>query len=286
MITIFETEEDVRQAVIDSRQSGHTVGLVPTMGGLHEGHLSLVRAACQAHEFVIVSIYVNPTQFSESEDWDRYPRQLQTDKKLLESCGDNIALFVPDTLYRPHHATMIAPKGVALPFEGAHRPHFFTGVATVVFRLFQAVPANSAYFGEKDFQQLAVIKQMVDDFDLPIAICSVPTMRADDGLALSSRNHYLSSQSRHQAASLYKAMRLCAVQIKEGHDVTACVENAQIMLQEAGFDQIDYFSWCDPNTFEIASQIQGDSRLLVAAWLDGTRLIDNESYEKLCSAQK
>ncbi|MGC6517752.1 MAG: pantoate--beta-alanine ligase [Candidatus Puniceispirillaceae bacterium] len=286
MITIFDKEGDVRQAVIDSRQSGHTVGLVPTMGGLHDGHLSLVRAACQAHEFVIVSIYVNPTQFSESEDWDRYPRQLDIDKKLLESCGDNIALFVPDTLYRPHHATMIAPQGVALPFEGVHRPHFFTGVATVVFRLFQAVPADIAYFGEKDFQQLAVIKQMVNDFDLPITISSVPTMRADDGLALSSRNHYLDLSARYQAAMIYKAMTSCAEQIRDGHDITTSCEAAQNMLQEAGFSQIDYFSWCDPDTFEIVSQIQGDSRLLVAAWLDGTRLIDNECYEKLCGAQK
>ncbi len=169
--------------------------------------------------------------------------------------------------------------------EGVHRPHFFTGVATVVFRLFQIVPANAAYFGEKDFQQLAVIKQMVRDFDLPIKITPVSTSRADDGLALSSRNSYLDKAERQVATQLYAEMKKAAQNVKNGMAPAQSCQTAVSALQAHGFDNCDYFVWCDPQTLEEVADVRSQSRLMAAIWLGNTRLIDNDYYDNLCSAQ-
>ena len=290
MVALIHKLDDINQAVKNWQAQGQKVALVPTMGGLHEGHLALVRAARAAYQHVVVSIYVNPTQFAAGEDFDHYPRQLAQDCAAVATCGDNITIFAPDSLYEAGHATMITPQGAALPWEGVHRPHFFSGVATVVYRLFQAVPADIAYFGEKDYQQIAVIKQMVKDLSLPILIAAVPTIRADDGLALSSRNSYLSDEERALAPRLYGEMRRCAIALLEGKTpMDACQDACQdacASLQSQGFGEIDYFAWCDPITLAPQEMVSADSRLLVAVWLGQTRLIDNASYENLCNAQK
>lgn len=282
---IFETSDDVRQAVIGWRASGLRTALVPTMGNLHDGHLALVEAACKAHDKVIVSLYVNPTQFAAHEDLDSYPRTLAQDKEALAAYGAKVSLFAPESLYQEGHQTMIVPQGAALPLEGAHRPQFFTGVATVVYLLFQAVPAHSAYFGEKDFQQLAVIRQMVADFALPITICSVPTIRAADGVALSSRNGYLSEQDRQIAPALYQQMQDCAQAIARGISYEQACYEACEHLQRAGFGKIDYFAFHNPKTLMPADDITGETRLMAALWLGNTRLIDNDSVQNLCIAQ-
>lgn len=281
----FYTVTQAQAAVRAWRADRQKVALVPTMGGLHEGHLALVAAALESHDQVVTSLYVNPTQFAANEDLDHYPRTMAADQAALARFGDRVSLFAPQTLYGDGHATMITPQGAALPLEGVHRPHFFAGVATVVFKLFQAVPAHSAFFGEKDFQQLAVIRQMVRDFQLPITIESVPTVRAADGLALSSRNAYLSAKERAQAPRLYQQMTACAKAIAAGAEVQIACDAALAELRSAGFTKVDYFVFCDGQTLQGADLIAPTSRLLAAAWLGETRLIDNESYQKLCNAQ-
>lgn len=281
----YHTTAQVQQAVNIWRTQGQKVALVPTMGGLHEGHLALVEAALASHDRVVTSLYVNPTQFAAHEDLDNYPRTMAADKAALARFGERVSLFAPQSLYGDDHATMITPQGAALPLEGVHRPHFFSGVATVVFKLFQAVPAHSAYFGEKDFQQLAVIRQMVRDFQLPITIESVPTVRAADGLALSSRNAYLSPEERANASQLYQQMKACAKAIAAGVAVQTACDAALKALKDAGFAKVDYFVFCDAHTLQVADKIEKTSRLLAAIWLGETRLIDNASYQELCIAQ-
>lgn len=284
-IITFDIVTQAQEAVAAWRAGGLRVALVPTMGGLHDGHLALVEAALASHDRVVTSLYVNPTQFAAHEDLDHYPRNLAADQQALSRFGDRVSLFAPQNLYDEGHATMITPQGAAVPLEGAHRPHFFAGVATVVFKLFQAVPAHSAFFGEKDFQQLAVIRQMVRDFQLPISIEGVATVRATDGLALSSRNDYLSSAERTLAPLLYQQMKACAKAIEAGAEAQMACDAALAVLAEAGFGKVDYFAFCDPQTLALADTIEATSRLLVAIWLGETRLIDNESVEKLCTAQ-
>ena len=282
MVSIYQDSDHIKEQVQQWQSVGLTVGLVPTMGSLHKGHLALVEQAIAHHDRVVVSIYVNPTQFAAHEDLDAYPRTLEADCNALEAYGDHVCVFAPASLYGESHSTMIVPKGVALGLEGDHRPHFFAGVATVVFRLFQTVPANHAYFGEKDYQQLAVIKQMVRDFEWPIVICSVPTVREEDGLALSSRHAYFKADEHQKAKALYREMVTCAQAIKRGMSVEEAISQARFALQKAGFGEIDYLMWCDAHQLKPVTDIQDDSRLMVAIWLGETRLIDNDSYQALC----
>ena len=284
MVTIFRETNKITAQLQQWQSAGLSVGLVPTMGSLHAGHLALVKAAVAHHDKVVVSIYVNPTQFAAHEDLDNYPRSFEADCSALAAYGDDVCVFAPVSLYGDSHSTMISPQGVALGLEGDHRPHFFTGVATVVFRLFQAVPANRAYFGEKDYQQLAVIKQMVRDFDLPIDIASVPTVRQAEGLALSSRHAYLQADEFDIAKCLYQEMIRSAHAIKQGMAVAESVAQAKLALQKAGFGKIDYLIWCDAHQLRPVTDIRDDSRLLVAIWLGKTRLIDNDSFKTLCDA--
>ncbi|MDB2513760.1 pantoate--beta-alanine ligase, partial [Alphaproteobacteria bacterium] len=251
------------------------VCLVPTMGSIHAGHLALIDAARQAARRVVVSIYVNPTQFAAGEDFASYPRNFQADQQAIDAAGGVDAIYAPQTMYGDNHATSILPAGVAQPMEGASRPHFFTGVATIVFKLFQHVPTNCAVFGEKDFQQLAVLRQMVTDLDLPINLIAHPTIREADGLALSSRNHYLSAGQRAIAPILYQTLSTCAGEIRAGGVIDETLDTAKARLLAAGFDKIDYLDLRDAVHLATSTDASADDRLLVAAWLGETRLIDN-----------
>ncbi len=265
----------IRAVAAPWREAGERLALVPTMGALHEGHLSLVRQARAQADRVVVSIFVNPAQFAPNEDFSSYPRQLQRDLDLLETVGVD-AVFTPDAavMYPAGFATTISLQGpAAAGLEDASRPIFFNGVATVVAKLLIQVAPDLAIFGEKDFQQLAVIKQLVLDLDLPVLVQGGPTMREADGLAMSSRNVYLSETERALAHLLFTSMQKIKAGMAGAGTVASLIEAAVAELEQAGF-RIDYLVLRDAVTL---GQWQGQSagRLLVAAWLGKTRLIDN-----------
>jgi pantoate--beta-alanine ligase len=268
-LNIVRTIADLRVEIARWRAAGHRIALVPTMGALHAGHIALVGAALEVADKVVVSIFVNPTQFAPTEDLARYPRDEAGDVAKLAGAGSHLvwAPAVSD-MYPSGFATQVAVGGAALPLEGQFRPHHFGGVATVVCKLLSAVTPNVALFGEKDFQQLAVIRQMVRDLALPVAIQGVPTVREEDGLALSSRNAYLSEDERYVAPMLYKVIS----EVARGRDPR---EAAQALL-DAGFTKIDYMEVRDAETlgpFQAGAGRPG--RVLAAVWLGKTRLIDN-----------
>jgi pantoate--beta-alanine ligase len=258
------------------RINGAPVALVPTMGALHAGHIALVDAARGRGCQVVVSIFVNPTQFAPNEDLDAYPRREAADVALLEAAGAAL-LWAPDvaTMYPQGFATSISVGGVSERWDGAARPGHFAGVATVVTKLFQQVKPDSAFFGEKDFQQLAVIRRFVADLDMDIEIVGVPTQREDDGLALSSRNAYLSEEERVTARTLPRALGEAKSSIERGDDVAGALAAAVARLREAGFDPIDYVALVDAVTLEPVERMAGPARLIAAAKLGRTRLIDN-----------
>ena len=272
---VFTTLDDMRRAIAEWRTAGEKLCLVPTMGAIHEGHLALVRAAKRAARRVVVSIYVNPTQFAAGEDLDSYPRDFQADQQVLEAAGGVDAIYAPPVMYREQHATHIVPSGVALPMEGESRPHFFTGVATIVFKLFQHVPTDYAIFGEKDFQQLAVLRQMVADLNLSVSLIAHPTIRESDGLAVSSRNHNLSAEQRAIAPLLYQTLGKSAAEILSSGDIQQILGKAKSQLLASGFRKIDYLDLRNATNLAPSLSAKGDDRLFVAAWLGETRLIDN-----------
>lgn len=272
--------EMLREAVESLRETA-PVAFVPTMGALHEGHLTLVRAAKTRTPHVVVSIFVNPTQFGPNEDLDAYPRQMEQDSRLLEVEGVAL-LWAPDVaeMYPDGFATNISVSGVSEHFCGASRPGHFDGVATVVNKLFNQVRPNMAFFGEKDWQQLAVIRRMARDLDLSLphadAIVGVPTVREADGLAMSSRNQYLSPEQRQSAAALPCAMRTAIAAIVEGELPATALETLGTHLLGAGFSSIDYAALADAQSLELLDQLgSAPTRLLVAARIGTTRLIDN-----------
>ena len=254
---------------------GETIGVVPTMGALHEGHLSLVRAARERCDRVIVTLFVNPRQFNSPEDFAKYPRTGQADAELLGPLAVD-ALFVPDgaEVYPPEHATRISVSGVTEPLEGAHRPGHFDGVATVVTLLFNMTQPDYAFFGEKDWQQLQLVRRLVADLKLPLEIVGCPCIRAADGLALSSRNQRLSGAARAQAAALPGALFDAARRIEAGEAVGQVLAGAETALTAAGIGPVEYLALRDAETLAEARPGR-PARLLVAAWLDGVRLIDN-----------
>ena len=273
--------DHLRNCIGTWRDGGESVALVPTMGALHEGHLTLVRAAREKAQRVVVSIFVNPTQFGPNEDLDAYPRTLEADSRLLVAEGVD-ALWAPDAgeMYPDGFATSIAVDGVSADFCGASRPGHFAGVATVVCKLFNQVQPDVALFGEKDWQQLAVIRRMAGDLDLTLphadAILGVPTVRESDGLALSSRNRYLSEAQRAQAAILPKAMRTAIAAIEGGAPVAEALQSLERALLEGGFSKVDYAALADAASLQrIDTLSDRPARLLVAAHIGGTRLIDN-----------
>jgi pantoate--beta-alanine ligase len=255
---------------------GGSVALVPTMGALHAGHMTLVAAAKKRAERAVASIFVNPAQFGEGEDFGRYPRREAEDLSMLEQAGCDL-VWLPSVhdVYPPGFATTVSVSGVSERWEGEARPGHFDGVATVVAKLLLSVRPDVALFGEKDFQQLAVIRRMVSDLSIPVEIVGVPTVREADGLALSSRNTYLSPQEREHAAALPRALEAARVAIRDGMPVAEALQRGKQSLVDAGFVRIDYFALVDAATLEPLEQPADRMRLIAAAMIGTTRLIDN-----------
>jgi len=275
---ITNTIEETRDAVWHARMSGARVGFVPTMGFLHEGHISLIHTAREAGAtFIVVSIFVNPKQFGPNEDFARYPRDEARDGAMLRAAGVDL-LFLPsvDVMYPNGATTMIDAGAVSRPLEGERRPGHFAGVATVVAKLFNIVQADVAAFGRKDAQQCAVIDRMVRDLDLPIQLVYGETIREHDGLAKSSRNVYLSESERAKAPVLHRALRAGEEAITHGiHDVAAIEKLMHRVVDEEGGVDVDYLAVVDPLTFEAPSDFARDVLLAGAVKLGKTRLIDN-----------
>lgn len=274
-VPIIRGAGELAALIGDWRAEGATIGVVPTMGALHEGHLSLVRAAQGECDRVIVTLFVNPRQFNNPEDFAKYPRTEDADAAILAPLAVD-ALFVPDAaeVYPPGHATVVSVGGIGTLLEGAHRPGHFDGVATVVALLLNLTRADRAYFGEKDWQQLQVVRQMVADLRMPVRIVACPSVRAEDGVALSSRNQRLSPDARRRAAAIPQALTAAARAIEGGAAPEPVLEDARATLRDAGLGPLDYLELRD--ALSLAEPRPGEeARLLVAVWLDGVRLIDN-----------
>jgi pantoate--beta-alanine ligase len=275
-VQIVRTSDELKDALAKLRRNGATVALVPTMGALHAGHMALIEQARQRSDHVIATIFVNPLQFGPNEDLDRYPRKEAADAAMLEQAGCDL-LWVPgaEEMYPPGFATKVSVSGLSEQWEGAVRPGHFDGVATVVAKLLAAVRPDIALFGEKDFQQLAVIRQMASDLELGVEIVGVPTVRDPDGLALSSRNAYLTAEERKQAVALPEALFAAVERMRSGQAVQRALDEAQERLRAAGFSRIDYVALVDEQTLEPTEKLCGALRLIAAAVIGGTRLIDN-----------
>jgi pantoate--beta-alanine ligase len=267
----------LRQAVQAAQLAGQTVGLVPTMGALHDGHLSLVDASRAECDVTVVSIFVNPTQFSPQEDFDEYPRDLRRDLTLLGERGCDLA-FTPlvQAMYPLGHATSVDVGPMAQSLEGAYRPSHFRGVATVVLKLFQFAPADYAYFGRKDYQQTLVVKQMVADLNVPVEIRVLPTIREPDGLAMSSRNAYLSPDERRRALALHQSLALAERLADEGERSVATIR-AQMdeQISRVGGIEVQYIAFVAEGTVTPVKSINGPTVVALAAKVGATRLIDN-----------
>lgn len=279
---ITQTIEQTREAVATARAHGKIVGFVPTMGFLHEGHLSLIDVAREAGAgFIVVSIFVNPKQFGPNEDLSRYPRNEAGDKALLEG-KDVDLLFLPpvEVMYPPGSQTTVSVAGVSRPLEGERRPGHFDGVATVVLKLFDIVQADVAAFGRKDAQQCAVIERMVRDLDVPVRVLFGETVRESDGLAMSSRNSYLSPHERELAPVLHRALRAGEEAVRRNiHDVEAVETLMHKIAAETADVEIDYLVLVDPETFERPADFHRDLLLAGAVRVGRTRLIDNIRLE-------
>lgn len=277
-LPIVRTVADLRAQVGAWRREGLRIGFVPTMGALHDGHLSLVRLAGTKADRVVASVFVNPTQFGPNEDFDAYPRDEARDADLLAGAGCAL-LFAPSVaeMYPPGASTTVTVAGVSEPLDGQARPGHFAGVATVVTKLLNQCQPDVAVFGEKDFQQLAVIRRLVRDLDIPVEIVGGPTARAEDGLALSSRNAYLTEAERPVAAKLNAALREVLAKVRAGEPVEAAEQAAVAGLLAAGFRKVDYVEARVPDTLARLGPgpVSGPVRVLGAAHLGRTRLIDN-----------
>lgn len=276
---IVRTVAEMREHVRAWKAAGQRVAVVPTMGALHEGHLSLIRLAQQHAQRVIATVFVNPKQFAPHEDFDAYPRGEAADAEKLASVDCDL-MFAPNAaeMYAPGFSTLVSVSGVSEPLEGAARPQFFGGVATVVAKLFIQSQADVAVFGEKDYQQLQVVRRMARDLDIPIEIIGAPTARAEDGLALSSRNAYLSAEERAAAKALPTAMKAAAAAVALGGRIEDAERSAIDALKAAGFGQVDYVEVREAGDLtRLGPGPIGEAagRILVAAWLGKTRLIDN-----------
>ena len=269
--------DEARNTVVAEKRKGHKVGVVPTMGALHQGHLSLVKASAAECDFNVVTVFVNPTQFAPGEDFEKYPRDLDKDLELLDGLGVDM-VFAPNLegIYRPGHSTYVQPPKVSSPLEGELRPGHFRGVATIVLKLFQIIPADVAFFGQKDFQQTRVIEDMVAELDLPVSVQVRPIIRDSDGLALSSRNAYLSDVERKQAIALSQSLKIAVEMSRTDHPAGEQIKSAMLShLQDAGIEKIDYVAIVDPRTLQPATEVTAGTMALVAAYVGNTRLIDN-----------
>lgn len=275
---ICRTERDLRGQLAEWKGSGDRLAFVPTMGALHEGHLTLVRLARQKAERVVVSIFVNPTQFAPGEDLAAYPRTEKEDIDKLAAEGvDLVYIPNPDSMYNAHHATTVKVGGVAHGLETDHRPTFFDGVALVVTKLLNRIQPDIAVFGEKDYQQLATIHRLVEDLDMPIKIIGAPIARDKEGLALSSRNQYFDETGLEKARKLNVIMFACAKRMEDGENVDLAAKAAGQALLEAGFSSIDYVEVRSKNSLTVleGGVLNKPARLLIAAHCEGVRLIDN-----------
>jgi len=277
---IFRTISSLQDQVLVWRNEKAKIGLVPTMGALHEGHLSLVHEARRQCDRVVVSIFVNPTQFNNLSDLSAYPRSEHEDIQLLSGI-DAVFIPSPQEMYPYGSISRLHVGGIAERLEGQHRPGHFDGMATVVMKLFNISQAHVGFFGEKDWQQLQVVRQMVLDFNHIISITGCETVRDPDGLAKSSRNKRLSQDERHKASMLFQALSLTADSIKNGKDVDISEKIGKNILQKSGFDRIDYFEVCYAQTLVPAADLTKPCRVLAAVWLGDIRLIDNVSVPKL-----
>lgn len=273
MITILRTSKQLQ----DYLKHQHLIGFVPTMGALHNGHLSLIDIAKAKSDCTIASIFVNPTQFAPGEDFDRYPRQTEKDIELLEQSGTD-AVFVPEILdlYPEGFSETINIGSIGHLLEGKIRPHFFNGVAVIVKKLLLLVRPNCAVFGEKDYQQLLVIKKLVHDFHILTNIIGAPIIRQADGLAMSSRNAYLNNEQKIIAPILYQTLKQLEHSLQQHNPpITSLLNNAKQHLLDAGFSEVDYIELCDSDTLEPIRLPRANARLLAAARLGTIRLIDN-----------
>jgi pantoate--beta-alanine ligase len=274
---IAKTVEEMRAAARRARAAGKSSGLVPTMGALHEGHLSLVRAAKAACDMITVSIFVNPLQFGPHEDLAKYPRDFEGDRKRLEAEGVDW-LFAPsiEEMYPESSTTYVEVEGLSQRLCGGSRPGHFRGVATVVAKLFHIVQADKAFFGQKDAAQVAVLRRMVRDLNFPVEIVVCPIVREPDGLAMSSRNAYLNPQERKSALQLYRSLNEVQRRFEQGErNSTNLIEaGKQVLAQDPGV-RLDYFSIVDPDTLAPIGRLTGKTLVAVAAFVGSTRLIDN-----------
>jgi pantoate--beta-alanine ligase len=274
MLPTVSTIHDLRTALLQWREAGESVALVPTMGALHKGHMSLVSAAQKMAKRTVVSIFVNPAQFGPKEDLSKYPRPLEADQKLLTQAGADL-LYTPssDEIYPQGFVTSIDPGPIATLFEGAVRPGHFAGVATVVVKLLLQIMPDIALFGEKDYQQLLIIRRVVSDLNLPVHIAGLPIVRDDDGLAFSSRNLYLTADERSRALALPQALQEAAAAISAGQNLETVLKTAREKLTKAGF-VVDYVELVDAhNLTPLTSPATG--RLIAAARMGTTRLLDH-----------
>ena len=274
---LVTTLAELREAIAVARRQDKKIGLVPTMGALHEGHLSLVRASQAECGFTVVTISVTPSQFGPAEDYRRYPRTLDADLEALAGLGTEL-VFAPgdEDVYPAGYSTWIDVGGVARPLEGEHRPTHFRGVATIVLKLFQMVGADVAYFGQKDYQQALVVRRMVEDLNVPIAIRVCPTVREADGLAMSSRNAYLSPAEREQAVVLSSSLGLAQELVARGErDASVIATKMRDLILSAHPARIDYVAVVDPETLEPVTEIRGRVLAALAVGIGRTRLIDN-----------
>lgn len=282
---IVRSVEELRSVIKSAKKHGSRIGFVPTMGALHAGHLALLARAKQMSDFTVVSIFVNPTQFAPNEDFDVYPRHEAADITCLTAAGCDV-VYLPDVkeIYPAGSTTNVCVEGLSDVLDGVYRPHFFYGVTTVVARLFIHVQPDVAVFGEKDYQQLQIIRRMVRDLKFDIDIVGASTQREADGLALSSRNAYLSAQDRISANRMSFALHRAACRISTGAKVSDALAEGQTIIAQSGFSKIDYLTAIDPVTLEplpdgpVAAGYRG--RLLAAAYLGNTRLIDNIGFER------
>lgn len=275
---VVESIAQLRLALAAARREAKSIGLVPTMGALHAGHLSLVEASLGECDFTLVTIFVNPTQFGPGEDYERYPRTLWADLEALTGRGVDLVFAPPAReMFRPGHGTWIGIDALAERLEGRSRPGHFRGVATIVLKLFHLTMPDRAYFGQKDYQQSLVVRRMVEDLDLPIQIRVLPTVREPDGLAFSSRNAYLSPAAREQALLASRSLRLAAELVEAGQrDAAVILARMRELFAGAPDLRIDYLALVDPETLAEVRQVDGPTLAAIAAFVGGMRLIDNQ----------
>jgi pantoate--beta-alanine ligase len=273
---LVRTVAALRRETAKWRKDGLTYAVVPTMGALHEGHLTLVREGLKRADRVMATIFVNPRQFAANEDLSRYPRDEEGDLKKLGGAGAHLVFApLPDEVYGEGFSTTVSLNGPAkVGLEDKFRPQFFDGVATIVAKLFIQSGADFAMFGEKDYQQLIVVTQMAKDLDIPVKVVGIPTIREPDGLAMSSRNNYLSETERLEATAIYRALERAAEKIRAGADLQAATRAARRSLGRQGF-KVDYVAARNARTLAVPKRAGEPLRLIAAAWLGKTRLIDN-----------